>query len=185
METEKTAAPDSKRYTPEQVGAICDQLCDATASLVLVHSPSKKKGLADHFLCYNGDMRRVVAIVKSAIQHKPFLRDVFMQAVVEQGIESGAAAIVQISPAHVDEPFSQGVVSQGGIVRPEALTPVRYIASERQQQTMETGKYLVMRKDGTKHLANFNGFGKVSFDAESTPQYSSNPIVYYWLPKIA
>lgn len=55
------------------------------------------------------------------------------------------------------------------------LTPVMYENTPEHKNTIEYGRYLVVRKDGKKHLEVFNNTGWV---------YNNNSIVAYYLPKI-
>lgn len=55
------------------------------------------------------------------------------------------------------------------------LTPITYINTPEHKATIECGRYLVVRKDGKKHLETFNGTGWA---------YNHNSIVAYYLPKI-
>lgn len=55
------------------------------------------------------------------------------------------------------------------------LKPVEYKDTPLHKATIEYGKYLVVRKDGKKHLETFNGTGWA---------YNHNTIVAYYLPKI-
>lgn len=53
--------------------------------------------------------------------------------------------------------------------------PIAYIGSIEQKMSIETGKYLVVRKDGKIHTETFNGSGFA---------YNDNAIVVYYLPKL-
>lgn len=55
------------------------------------------------------------------------------------------------------------------------LKPVSYENTIEQKASIEYGRYLVVRKDGKKHLETFNGTGWA---------YNNNSIVAYYLPKI-
>jgi hypothetical protein len=55
------------------------------------------------------------------------------------------------------------------------LKPIKYTRSIEQKETIEYGRYLVVRKDGKKHLETFNGTGWA---------YNDNSIIAYYLPKI-
>jgi hypothetical protein len=55
------------------------------------------------------------------------------------------------------------------------LTPIIYNNSTEQKQTIEYGKYLVVRKDGKKHFEVFNGTGFA---------YNNDDIVAFYQPKI-
>jgi hypothetical protein len=55
------------------------------------------------------------------------------------------------------------------------LKPIEYTNSIEQRKTIEYGRYLVVRKDGKKHLETFNGTGWA---------YNNNSIVAFYLPKI-
>jgi len=55
------------------------------------------------------------------------------------------------------------------------LTPVKYTGDVEQKKNIEYGRYLIVRKDGKKHLETFNGTGWA---------YNNNSIVAYYLPKI-
>lgn len=55
------------------------------------------------------------------------------------------------------------------------LKPIKYINVPGHKSTIEYGRYLVVRKDGKKHLETFNGTGWA---------YNNNSIVAYYLPKI-
>lgn len=54
---------------------------------------------------------------------------------------------------------------------PETLTPHKYYKTTK----LEVGRYLVVRKDGKKHLEQYNGTGFA---------YNNNVIEYYYLPKL-
>jgi hypothetical protein len=56
------------------------------------------------------------------------------------------------------------------------LKPVEYRNDPEQISTIEYGTYLVVRKDGKKHLETFNGTGWA---------YNNNSIVAFYLPKIS
>jgi hypothetical protein len=55
------------------------------------------------------------------------------------------------------------------------LTPVEYTGSLEERIKIEYGRYLVVRKDGKKHLETFNGTGWA---------YNNNSIVAFYTPKI-
>lgn len=55
------------------------------------------------------------------------------------------------------------------------MIPVMYENTPEHKKAIETGRYLVVRKDGKKHLETFNGTGWA---------YNNNSIVAYYLPKI-
>jgi hypothetical protein len=55
------------------------------------------------------------------------------------------------------------------------LKPVRYINTPEFKKTIEYGRYLVVRKDGKKHLETFNGTGWA---------YNNDSIIAFYLPKI-
>lgn len=55
------------------------------------------------------------------------------------------------------------------------LKPIKYEPTPEHKSTIKYGRYLVVRKDGKKHLETFNGTGWA---------YNDNSIVYYYLPKI-
>jgi hypothetical protein len=55
------------------------------------------------------------------------------------------------------------------------LTPVRYTGTLEQRAEIEYGRYLVVRKDGKKHLETFNGTGWA---------YNNNSIAAFYMPKI-
>jgi acyl carrier protein len=55
------------------------------------------------------------------------------------------------------------------------FTPLSYIGTPEQKRKIETGRYLVVRKDGKKHLETFNGSGWA---------YNNDSIVAYYTPKI-
>lgn len=55
------------------------------------------------------------------------------------------------------------------------LKPIKYEPTPEHKSNIEYGRYLVVRKDGKKHLETFNGTGWA---------YNDNSIVYYYLPKI-
>lgn len=55
------------------------------------------------------------------------------------------------------------------------LKPVEYTGTPDQKATIEYGRYLVVRKDGKKHLETFNGTGWA---------YNNNAIVAFYVPKI-
>lgn len=55
------------------------------------------------------------------------------------------------------------------------LIPKEYINTPGHKQTIEYGRYLVVRKDGKTHLETFNNTGWA---------YNNNSIVAYYLPKI-
>lgn len=55
------------------------------------------------------------------------------------------------------------------------LTPIKYENTSEHKTNIEYGRYLVVRKDGKKHLETFNGTGWA---------YNNNSIVAYYLPKI-
>lgn len=55
------------------------------------------------------------------------------------------------------------------------LIPVKYVDTPEHKATIEYGRYLVVRKDGKKHLETFNGTGWA---------YNHKVIVAYYLPKI-
>jgi hypothetical protein len=52
--------------------------------------------------------------------------------------------------------------------------PVKYINTPEHKATIEYGRYIVVRKDGKKHLETFNRTGWA---------YNHNSIVAYYLPK--
>lgn len=56
------------------------------------------------------------------------------------------------------------------------LTPVKYIDTPEHKNTIEYGKYLVIRKDGKKHFETWNNTGWA---------YNHKIIEYYYLPKIS
>lgn len=55
------------------------------------------------------------------------------------------------------------------------LTPVKYTKHPDQKNTIPSGRYLVVRKDGKKHMEVFNGSGFA---------YNDNDIEYFYIPKI-
>jgi hypothetical protein len=55
------------------------------------------------------------------------------------------------------------------------LKPIEYTGNPDQKATIEYGRYLVVRKDGKKHLETFNGTGWA---------YNDNSIVAFYTPKI-
>jgi len=55
------------------------------------------------------------------------------------------------------------------------MIPVNYTGSLAQKAELEYGRYLVVRKDGKKHLETFNGTGWA---------YNNNSIVAFYMPKI-
>lgn len=55
------------------------------------------------------------------------------------------------------------------------LKPVRYINTPEFKKTIKYGRYLVVRKDGKKHLETFNGTGWA---------YNNDSIIAFYLPKI-
>ncbi len=55
------------------------------------------------------------------------------------------------------------------------LKPIEYTGHPDQKSTIEYGRYLVVRKDGKKHLETFNGTGWA---------YNDNSIVAFYIPKI-
>jgi len=55
------------------------------------------------------------------------------------------------------------------------LKPVKYINTPEFKKTIEYGRYLVVRKDGKKHLEIFNGTGWA---------YNNDSIIAFYLPKI-
>jgi hypothetical protein len=55
------------------------------------------------------------------------------------------------------------------------LKPIEYTGHPDQKATIEYGRYLVVRKDGKKHLEVFNGTGWA---------YNDNSIVAFYTPKI-
>lgn len=59
--------------------------------------------------------------------------------------------------------------------KPETLEPVLYTGIIQQKQSIEYGRYLVVRKDGKTHLETFNGTGWA---------YNNNSIEWYYIPKI-
>jgi hypothetical protein len=58
---------------------------------------------------------------------------------------------------------------------PPTLSPVEYIDTPEHKSKIEYGRYLVVRKDGKKHLETFNGTGWA---------YNHSAIRYYYLPRI-
>ena len=56
------------------------------------------------------------------------------------------------------------------------MTAVEYTGTPEQKETIEYGRYLVVQKDGKKHLETFNGTGWA---------YNNNAIIWYYTPKIA
>jgi len=54
------------------------------------------------------------------------------------------------------------------------FTPVEYIDTPEHKSTIKYGRYIVVRKDGKKHLENFNGTGWA---------YNHKVITHYYLPK--
>lgn len=57
----------------------------------------------------------------------------------------------------------------------EILTPIEYKNTLDQRVNIPIGTYLVVRKDGKKHLEKFNGTGFA---------YNNNSIIAYYVPKI-
>jgi hypothetical protein len=55
------------------------------------------------------------------------------------------------------------------------LKPTKYINTTEFKETIEYGRYLVVRKDGKKHLEIFNGTGWA---------YNNDSIIAFYLPKI-
>lgn len=55
------------------------------------------------------------------------------------------------------------------------LTPVKYENTSEHKSIIEYGIYLVVRKDGKKHLETFNGTGWA---------YNNDSIIAYYVPKI-
>ena len=60
--------------------------------------------------------------------------------------------------------------------QPPVMTAVEYTGTPEQKETIEYGRYLVVQKDGKKHLETFNGTGWA---------YNNNAIIWYYTPKIA
>lgn len=56
------------------------------------------------------------------------------------------------------------------------MKPISYNNTVECKSKIEYGRYLVVRKDGKKHLETFNGTGWA---------YNNNSIVAYYLPKIS
>lgn len=67
-------------------------------------------------------------------------------------------------------------IFKGLTEEPPTLLPQEYINSVAQRQSIEYGKYLVVRKDGKTHLETFNGTGWA---------YNNNEIRWFYLPKIS
>lgn len=55
------------------------------------------------------------------------------------------------------------------------LKPIEYIKSKEQKDSIEYGKYLVVRKDGKKHFEIYNGTGFA---------YNDESITHFYIPKI-
>lgn len=66
-------------------------------------------------------------------------------------------------------------MTQEEIKKLPTLIPVKYEDTPEHKSSIEYGRYLVVRKDGKKHLETFNGTGWA---------YNHNSIVVYYLPKI-
>jgi hypothetical protein len=56
------------------------------------------------------------------------------------------------------------------------MKPIIYERTPEEKAGIEYGTYLVVRKDGKKHLETFNGTGWA---------YNDNAIVAYYIPKIS
>lgn len=65
--------------------------------------------------------------------------------------------------------------SQVPINFPTTYTPIKYTNTPNQRSSIETGRYLVVRKDGKVHFEKFNGTGWA---------YNNETIEFYYLPKI-
>lgn len=61
------------------------------------------------------------------------------------------------------------------MIKPETLVPYEYNGSLGQRESIEYGKYLVVRKDGLKYIEVFNG---------SSWAYNDNTILFFYLPKL-